>query len=150
VAPLRAAPSVSISGQADETNADMLKKLLYFSSATEAATGLVLVINPAIVVTLLLGVEVSGVGIPLGMCFGIALLALGLACWPSGALVQTNSPAFRAMLVYNALIAPFLAYLFVAGPFAGVLLWPAVAVHALVALLMAWTWIVERRTPRNL
>jgi len=128
----------------------MLKKLLYFSSATEAATGLVLVINPAVVVKLLLGADVSGAGVPVGMSFGIALLALGVACWPTGAVVQTNSPPFRAMLVYNALIALFLAYLFAAGPFAGVLLWPAVAVHALVALLMAWTWIVERRTPRNL
>jgi hypothetical protein len=82
--------------------------------------------------------------------FGIALIALGVACWPTGMVVQTNSPPFRAMLVYNALIALFLAYLFVAGPFAGALLWPAVAVHALVALLMAWTWIVEQRTPRNL
>ena len=37
-------------------------------------------IDPAIVVTLLLGAEVAGEGILLGRCFGIALLALGLAC----------------------------------------------------------------------
>jgi hypothetical protein len=119
----------------------MLRKLLYFASVAELGTGLVLVIDPAIVVRLLLGVEVFGVGIPLGMCFGIALLALGLACWPSGPSAQTASPAFRAMLVYNALIALFLVYLFAVGHFAGVLLWPAVALHAIVALLLGYMYI---------
>jgi hypothetical protein len=122
----------------------MLKKLLYFASAAELGTGLVLVINPAIVVALLLGAEISGVGIALGMSFGIALLALGLACWPSGMVAQTNSPAFRAMLLYNTLIALYLAYLFTVEHVGGVLLWPAVALHAVVAILLVWSWRRKR------
>ena len=118
----------------------MLKKLLYFASVAEIATGLVLVVSPAVVVTLLLGTDLSGVGIALGMCFGIALLALGLACWPRGPNVQTGSPAFWGMLVYNALIAILLVDLFAVGHFAGVLLWPAVALHAAVAALLGWMW----------
>ena len=70
----------------------MLKKILYFACVAEIGTGLVLIINPALVVTLLLGAEIAGVGIALGMCFGITLLALGLACWPSG---STRRPAHR-------------------------------------------------------
>ena len=122
----------------------MLKKLLYFASVAEIGTGLVLVINPALVVTLLLGAEISGVGIALGMCFGIALLALGLACWPREPNVQTGSPAFWGMLVYNALIAILLVDLFAVGHFEGKLLWPAVALHAAVALLLGWVWLNAR------
>ena len=124
----------------------MLRKILYFTSVVEIGTGLVLVINPAIVVSLLLGAEVSGVGIALGMCFGIALLALGLACWPREPNVQRGSPAFWGMLVYNALIAVLLVDLFAVGHFEGVLLWPGVALHAVVAMLLAWIWIKERPT----
>jgi Ca2+/Na+ antiporter len=96
-------------------------------------------IDPAIVVAWLLGTEVSGVGTLLGRCFGIALLALGLACWPGRHRAEGGSPAFRAMLIYNVLIALYLAYLGTAGHLGGVLLWPAVALHAVVALLLVWT-----------
>ena len=49
-------------------------------------------------------------------------------------------PALRAMLVYNVLIALFLVYLFKVGHLGGVLLWPGVALHAVVAVLLVWTW----------
>jgi len=47
------------------------------------------------------------------------------------------------------LIALFLAYLFIAASLRGPLLWPAVALHAAVALLLAWLWRKrrERRSP---
>jgi len=125
----------------------MLKKLLYFAAIVEIGTGLALLLDPAIVVTLLLGTDVSGVGIPLGRCFGIALLALGLACWPSRGSARANSPPVRAMLVYNLLIAPFLVYLFTVGHIGGVLLWPGVALHAAMALLLFWAWRTEPPSP---
>jgi len=124
----------------------VLKQLLALASVAETATGLGLMADPRLIVSLLLGAEVSGVGVPVARCFGVALFALGLACWPTEPNAQTGSPAFRAMLVYNAAIALFLAYLFVAGHFGGILLWPAVALHAAVALLLLWTWqTVNRR-----
>jgi len=118
----------------------MLKQLLYFASVVEMGTGLALFFAPRLVVSLLLGAEVSGAGIPVGRCFGITLFTLGLACWPTEPNALTGSPAFRAMLVYNALTALFLVYLFAVGHFGGALLWPAVALHAAVALLLLWTW----------
>ena len=123
-----------------ETSLNKLRKILAFAAVVEVGIGLVLLIDPAIVVTLLLGAEVSGVGTPLGRCFGIALLALGLACWPSRQRAESSSPALRAMLAYNLLIALYLAYLGTAGHLGGVLLWPGVVLHAVVALLLAWTW----------
>jgi len=115
-----------------------LKKTLAMAAIAEAGTGFVLMIDPAIVGTLLVGAEVSGVGTLLGRCFGIALLALGVACWPSGHVTPSGSAAARAMLIYNVLIALYLAYLGSVGHLAGLLLWPVVALHAAIALLLLW------------
>ena len=93
----------------------LLRKILAFAAVVEVATGFVLMIDPAIVIALLLGVEVSGAGSLLGRCFGIALLALGVACWPGRQRAESDSPAFRAMLIYNVLIALYLAYLGTVG-----------------------------------
>jgi len=128
-----------------ETSLSTLGKILAFAAVVEIGTGLALMIDPAIVVTLLLGADVSGVGILLGRCFGIALLALGLACWPGRQRAESDSPAFRAMLIYNVLIALYLAYLGTVGHLGGLLLWPGVALHAVVALLLVWPWRDEQR-----
>jgi hypothetical protein len=58
--------------------------------------------------------------------------ALGLACWPGQRGDDSNLPALRAMLVYNRLIALYLAYLGLVGHLGG----PAVALHAVIALLL--------------
>jgi len=123
----------------------MLTKILAFAAVTEAVTGLALLVDPALVVQLLLGMEAAGVGALVGRCFGIALIALALACWPGRQPATSGSPAARAMLTYNLLVALYLAYLGAlhAG---GLLLWPAVALHAAVALLLIRAWYNERRT----
>ena len=121
----------------NEASHHPLRKLLAFAVAVEVGTGLALMVNPAIVARLLLGTEVSGVGTMLGRCFGIALLGLGVACWPSR---ESVSGALRAMLIYNVLIALYLACLGTIGHVGGWLLWPGVTLHAVVALLLVWTW----------
>ena len=115
-----------------------LMKILTFAAVVEIGAGLALLIDPAIVGRLLLGAETAGAGTVLGRCFGIALVALGRACWPSGESAERGASAFRAMLVYNVLIAAYLGYLGTAGHLKGVLLWPGFALHALVALLLIW------------
>lgn len=112
--------------------------LLAFASIIEIGTGLVLLLDPAIVVDLLLGAEVAGVGTVLGRCFGIALLALGWACLPGADRRESAAAAGRAMLAYNALIALYLGWLGVLAGMAGPLLWPAAGLHAVVALALAW------------
>ena len=62
-----------------ETGATVTERTLAFSAVAEAGTGLMLMIDPALVVALLLGADVSGVGLLLGRCFGISLLAIGMA-----------------------------------------------------------------------
>ena len=129
-----------------ERGSDGLRKVLAFAAVVEIGTGLVMAIGPAIVIKLLLGADVAGVAIALGRCFGVVLLSLGLACWPGTQRVQSSSPAFRGMLIYNALIALYLAYLGTVRHIAGLLLWPGVTLHAVVALLLVWAWLGERRT----
>jgi hypothetical protein len=112
----------------------MRGKILAFSAVVEGATGIAFMVAPAIVVRLLVGLDVSTDGDLLGRCFGVALLALSLACWPAA-----NAPSLvRAMTTYNGLIALYLAYVGAVLKLQGLLLWPAVAVHVLVALLLVW------------
>jgi hypothetical protein len=125
-----------------------LRNLLTFASIVEVATGLALLVDPRFVVALLVGAKTPVEEIPMGRLPGIAILALGLACWPSGQPVTVGSPAFRGMLVYNVLVALFLVYLFMVGHLGGVMLWPAVVLHALVALMLVWLWSSDRREAR--
>jgi hypothetical protein len=58
-----------------------MNRLLLLTALIEALTGLALIVVPTLVVRLLLGGESSGAAIPLGRVAGVALLALGVACW---------------------------------------------------------------------
>ena len=53
-------------------------------------------------VAVLFGIDESGKRLPLGRIAGIALLALGVACWPGTDAAGDGMPALRAMLAYNA------------------------------------------------
>jgi hypothetical protein len=64
-----------------------MKNALAFAAVAEAATGLGLLIVPSLVVQLLLGEQLTGVAIPVARVGGIALIGLGIACWPGPPLV---------------------------------------------------------------
>ena len=59
-----------------------MKKVLALAAVGEVATGLALLIIPSLVGRLLFGEELTGVSIPVARVTGIALIALGVACWP--------------------------------------------------------------------
>jgi len=115
-----------------------MKKALPFAAIAEAATGLGLIVVPSLVGRLLLGTEPSGVAIPIARAFGIALIALGIACWP-------GRTALCGMLTYSALITAFLAYLGIGAVFSGPILWPVVVFHALLTVLLARAWFQSRK-----
>jgi hypothetical protein len=129
----------------NETNSRILRKILAFAAVVEVGTGVALIVAPAIVVALLLGANEAGPGLLLGRFLGIALLALGMACWPGGQRAASSLQAFQAMLIYNLLVALFLAYVGTAEHLGGPLLWPGVVLHAAVALLLVWTWRTTRQ-----
>lgn len=109
-----------------------MRKVLIFAAVAEAATGLALLIAPSLVGQLLLGEQLTGIAIPVARVAGIALVALGVACWPG--------PPLLGMLIYSAAATLYLAYLGLAG-LAGMLLWPAVALHLLLSILLFRAWL---------
>jgi len=115
-----------------------LGKILTFTAIVELGTGLVALIDPAILIALLLGLEVSNAATLLGRFFGIALISLSLACWPGRQGSSSALQPFRGMLLYNALVAVYLGYLGAVGHMGGPLLWPVCALHAVVSLLLIW------------
>ena len=121
---------------ADSTHCSILKKLLALSAIAEAATGLALLVVPSLVVKLLFGADIAGIGVVTSQFAGVALIALGVACWPCG----SASSALYGMLTYSSLATLGLLYLALGGKWNGPLLWPAVVLHAVLTLLLARTW----------
>jgi len=117
-----------------------MNRLLALAAAIEAVTGLALMIDPSLVTRLLLGNGLSEAGVAVGRVAGIALIALGLACWPSSNVASGVAAACRAMFTYNLLVSAYLGLLGTGGQSVGVLLWPAVAIHGLLTFLLARGW----------
>ena len=111
------------------------RNVLLFSLVAESAMGLVAVLAPGLVAKLLFGADVAGAGVAYGRLLGMTLLALVIASWPRAEGV--TRPALQAVLAYNLLAALYLVWIGVAHRPAGILLWPAVAEHAVVAVLLA-------------
>ena len=106
----------------------MVKKVLVLAAVSEAATGVALLIVPSLVGQLLFGVKLTGMAVTVARMTGIALIALGVACWPGTPLV--------GMLAYNAAVTLYLAYVGFTGGSTGLLLWPAVVLHVILTALL--------------
>jgi hypothetical protein len=116
-----------------------MKKVLTVAAVLEVATGIALLIAPSLVGRLLFGEELTGIVILVARVLGIALLALGVGCWP-------GSTALCGMLTYSALVTLYLLYLAIRGEWVGPLLWPVVALHGILTVLLARASF-QSRTP---
>jgi hypothetical protein len=105
-----------------------MNKMLALAAAGEATFGLVLLVYPPIVVRLLFNAQIEGAGMVMSRVAGIALIALGVACWPG--------PPLIGMLTYTAVVTLYLAYVGFSGGLTGIFLWPAVVLHVVVAILL--------------
>jgi hypothetical protein len=114
-------------------NIGAMNKVLIFAAVLEAGLGLALLIVPSLVGQLLFGGQLTGIAVPVARVAGIALIGLGLACLPGPPLV--------GMLAYSTVVMLYLAYLGFAGGFAGVFLWPAVALHVVLSILLGRAWL---------
>ncbi len=123
-----------------------MNRLLKLTAIIEAATGLGLMAVPSVVVRLLLGSPLdTSAAAMLGRVAGAALLALGVACWLARG--DTLSRATRglvvAMLIYNLVATALLAFAGIGFQLHGVVLWPAVVLHAVMG---AWCITTLLRT----
>ena len=82
-----------------------------------------------------LGEELSGIAEAVARVAGIALIGLGIACWPG--------PPLAGMLTYSTIVALYLAYLGFAAGLTGILLWPVVALHFVLSILFGRAWLVS-------
>ena len=121
-----------------------MRRLLIAAALGEAATGLILLAYPAIAIRLLLGITVTSAGVTMGRVTGISLVALGVACWPDSNTLR----AFSGMLTYSTSVMLFLVLVGINGEI-GILLWPAVTVHAGLSSLLVWEWYKERNSPQG-
>jgi hypothetical protein len=113
------------------------RNLLVVTALAEAGVGLTLLLSPPFVARLLLGVSLDApAALIVGRIAGAALLSLGAACW----LARDDGPSrarrglIAAMLLYNSAAAGVLANAGVGVGLVGVLMWPAVALHAVLAV----------------
>jgi hypothetical protein len=119
-----------------------MKKLLTLAAVTEVLTGLILLLYPPILIWPLFDSEITGPGVLIGRLAGISLIALAVACWPD----RNTLRPFFGMLTYNLLAMLYLVYIGV-NIGAGTLLWPAVAFHAGLSVLLVLAWRKERQAP---
>jgi hypothetical protein len=111
---------------------DAARPALALAALGEAATGLALLLVPALVARLLLGIDdLTGVALVIARVAGIALIGLGLSCWP-------GSTGLTGMLAYSGGVTLYLAVVGLGGTWVGVLLWPAVVLHAVMTGLLGW------------
>ena len=127
------------------------KLLLLITALAEAAIGLCLLFLPAVVFGLLLGLEQATADtIFVGRITGAALLAIGVASWM--ARNDTLTPAqlglLTGILIYNAAASMLLVYAGAVLEMKGVLLWPTVALHAILAV-WCFSCLHSDTTPKN-
>jgi hypothetical protein len=109
-----------------------------------------MVVLPSLLVTLLLGSSLdTRVALTVARVAGVALLALGIACWQARHEAQSRAARglLGAMLVYSASVFMVLAYAGIALRLAGICLWPVVVVHAAMTV---WCVVGLLNTPARI
>lgn len=112
------------------------RRLLTITALIEVATGLAILAAPSSVSQILLGAALeTPASLVVARVAGLALLALGLACW-----VARRDHASRAayglivsMLIYNAGVSTLLTYVSLGEGLSGPGTWPVIVGHVAMA-----------------
>jgi hypothetical protein len=127
-----------------------MKALLLVMGFVETATGLGLLVSPPLIASLLLGASLEGaVGFVVARVCGAALLTLGIACFLARDEADDRAKGLIiAMVVYNTTATAILAYSAFGLGLTGIALWPAIIVHAALAIwCLAALSLQSRRGP---
>jgi hypothetical protein len=119
-----------------------MNKILMLAAVAEGGTGVILLAYPPIVVRLLFDAEVAGAGMVMSRLAGIALIGLGVSCWPA----NSAFPTLKGMLTYSAMAMLYLIVIGVRSEGVGLLLWPGVVAHGILIGLLGGAWLKQRRT----
>ena len=113
-----------------------MKRVLAVTAVLEAATGLGILALPSVGSSLILGARLDSIAtLVFARVAGVALLALGVACWL--ARHDEGSRAARGvvggMALYNVGVMALLAHAALVWGASGIALWPLVVGHAVMA-----------------
>jgi hypothetical protein len=114
-----------------------MAKLVTTTALLEGATGLGILALPSAVTSLILGSPLdTAVALALARIAGVAILALGVACWlvPHDQLAPSTKGLVCAMSLYNAGVIAVLVYGAASAGVAGIALWPTVVAHAVMGV----------------
>jgi hypothetical protein len=129
-------------------NATSRRRLLLITALVEVPTGLCLLFLPTVLFVFLLGLDQAASDTAfVGRLAGAALFAIGIASWIARAdtLTTAQSGLLAGIFIYNAAAAVLLAYAGAVLNMAGLLLWPAAAIHSVLAV-----WCLVCLRPNNI
>jgi hypothetical protein len=114
-----------------------MKPLLIVTAVLEAGIGLGLLAVPSVVAQVLLGAPLEApAALTVARVAGAALLALGVACWLAASDAQSCAArgVVSAVVLYNLGAAIILGAAGIQLERAGIALWPAVILHAVMTV----------------
>jgi hypothetical protein len=113
------------------------KPLFIATAVIEVGAGLALLVSPALAASILIAAPFdTSPDSVVGRVAGAALLALALACWRARDDEHNRAAAgiVSGMLLYNAVAVMVLADAGIVLHMSGIGLWPAVVLHAAMAV----------------
>jgi len=113
------------------------KRLFVVTAVAEVGIGVALLLSPQFPVSMLLGTPLDAAGAQsVARVAGAALLSLGIACWLARDDEQSRATTalIAAMLTYNTAAVVVLAHAGIVLRLFGIGLWPAVLLHAALAV----------------
>ena len=114
-----------------------MNNLLTVTAVIEVGAGLALMALPSLLVTLLLGSPLdTPVASTVARVAGVALFALGVACWLSRHDGQSRAARglVGAIVFYNAAIVTVLVYGRVGLGLSSIGLWPTIVLHSVMTV----------------
>jgi hypothetical protein len=122
---------------ADKDTTMKTKHLFSVTAVIEVGIGVALLLSPPLPVSLLLGASLdTPVGLIVDRVAGAALFSLGIACWLARDDEQSRAARglIAAVFLYDTAAVVLLAYAGIGLGLLGVGLWPAVLLHAAMAV----------------
>jgi len=101
------------------------------SAWVEIIVGALFLAAPDVLCLLVFGVKPEAIAMPLGRFAGIALIALGIACLHSRDTGSRRNVALD-LFAFNVGVAILFVWVGVTTALHGILLWPAVILHAII------------------
>ena len=108
------------------------------AAGLEILTGVTLLVAPSLVTRFLFGSDLNAAGDATARISGIVMLCLAAGCWPRAG-ESGRHQAVVPLVVLSWLAAAFLAFTGLIGATVELLLWPAAALHLILAVLLTWT-----------